>query len=60
MQYALAHQPTVKQSIVDEQIVEAGIKTRLADWYPQLNLDYTVQHYFKRRKQLHPPEIFQH
>jgi len=47
VQYALAHQPTVQQSLINEQIVNADIKTRLADWYPQLNLDYSVQHYFK-------------
>ncbi len=50
VQYALSHQPTIQQSLLDEQIVEAGIKTRLADWYPQINLDYTVQHYFKAPK----------
>jgi outer membrane protein TolC len=50
VQYALSHQPTVQQSLLDEQIVETGIKTRLADWYPQINLDYTVQHYFEPPK----------
>ena len=50
VQYALSHQPTAQQSLLDEQIVEADIKTRLADWYPQINLDYTVQHYFKAPK----------
>lgn len=47
VQYALVHQPTVNQSLTDEQIVNAEIKTRLADWYPQLNFDYSLQHYFK-------------
>ena len=47
VQYALVHQPTVNQSLADEQIVNAEIKTRLADWYPQLNFDYSLQHYFK-------------
>ena len=47
MQYALAHQPTIKQSVIDEKIIDAEIKTRLADWYPQLSLDYSIEHYFK-------------
>lgn len=47
VQYALAHQPSYKQAQIDEQVVDAEIKTRLADWYPQINLDYTYQHYFK-------------
>lgn len=47
VQYALVHQPTIKQSLLDQQIADAEIKTRLADWYPQINLDYTLEHYFK-------------
>jgi hypothetical protein len=43
----MSHQPTVKQSLIDEEIVETYIKTRLADWYPQLNFDYSIQHYFE-------------
>ena len=50
VQYALEHQPTVKQSLIDEEIVETYIKTRLADWYPQLNFDYSIQHYFEVQK----------
>ncbi len=47
VQYALAHQPTIKQSLIDQQIVDAEIKTRLAEWYPQISLDYTLEHYLK-------------
>ena len=47
VQYALSHQPALQQSLLDQQIVNAEIKTRLADWFPQLNLDYSIQHYFK-------------
>lgn len=46
-QYALVHLPAINQSLIDEKIVNAEIKTRLADWYPQLGLDYTLQHYFQ-------------
>ena len=45
--YALLHQPDVSKSLLDEEIVNAEIKTRLADWYPQINVDYTLQHYFQ-------------
>ncbi|WP_153795878.1 TolC family protein [Foetidibacter luteolus] len=47
VQYALTHQPTVQQSLIDEQITERQIKGKLADWFPQLNLNYTVQHNFQ-------------
>ncbi|MBS1744895.1 MAG: TolC family protein [Bacteroidetes bacterium] len=47
VQYALIHLPAINQSLIDEKIVNAEIKTRLADWYPQLNLNYTLQHYFQ-------------
>lgn len=47
VQYALVHLPAINQSLIDEKIVNAEIKTRLADWYPQLGLDYTLQHYFQ-------------
>ncbi len=47
VQYALTHQPTIRQSLIDEQITERLIKGKLADWYPQVFLDYNLQHYFK-------------
>lgn len=50
VQYALAHQPTIKQSLLDEEIVDTYIKTKLSDWYPQINFDYSIQHYFQVQK----------
>jgi len=47
VQYSLEHQPVIKQSLIDEEITERIIKGKLADWYPQINLDYNLQHYFK-------------
>ncbi|HEU4574306.1 MAG TPA: TolC family protein [Chitinophagaceae bacterium] len=47
IQYALKHQPVVQQSLIDEQITDLSIKNKLADWYPQLNLNYNLQHNFK-------------
>ncbi|MGA7162047.1 MAG: TolC family protein [Bacteroidota bacterium] len=45
VQYALLHQPTVKQASLDEEITERLIQSRLADWYPQLNFTSYIQHY---------------
>src|SRR5579875_936225 len=45
--YALQHQPLVQQSLIDEQITENTIRTKLADWYPQLNFGYNFLHYFE-------------
>ncbi len=43
VQYALQHQPVIHESLIDEKITEENIKTRLADWYPQLNLNASYQ-----------------
>jgi outer membrane protein TolC len=47
IKYAIVHQPLVQQSIIDERITEETIKTKLADWYPQLNFNYNLQHNFQ-------------
>lgn len=47
IQYALKHQPAVQQSIIDEKTTDLQIKSKLADWYPQLNFNYLYQHNFK-------------
>jgi outer membrane protein TolC len=47
VQYALKRQPIVQQSLVDEAITELQIKSRLADWYPQVNFNYLYQHNFQ-------------
>jgi outer membrane protein len=43
VQYALKHQPIIQQSLIDEKIIEETIKTKLGDWYPQINLDASYQ-----------------
>lgn len=43
--YALAHQPTVQQAQVDEEIANKVIKGKLADWYPQINFTYNYQRF---------------
>lgn len=47
VQYALANQPQVQQASIDEDIVNSEIKSRLADWYPQVSLTGNYQHYFQ-------------
>lgn len=44
--YAIAHQPAVQQSLADEEITAANVRSRLADWYPQVNFNYNLQHNF--------------
>ncbi len=50
--YALKHQPLIQQSLIDEQITEAKIKSKLSEWYPQLNFNYNYQHNFVLQKTL--------
>lgn len=38
--YSLKHQPSVRQSEIDERIVNQTIRGRLADWYPQINFGF--------------------
>lgn len=47
VRYALAHQPVIRQSLIDEAITDRTVKSKLADWYPQVNLDYNIQHYLE-------------
>ncbi len=47
IQYALQHNPDLQNAKINEDITEANIKTRLADWYPQINFNYSLQHNFK-------------
>jgi outer membrane protein TolC len=47
IQYALKRQPLVQQSLIDEKTTELQIKSKLADWYPQVNFNYLFQHYFQ-------------
>lgn len=44
--YALKRQPAVQQSLLNEQITASQIKSKLADWYPQVNFNYNLQHNF--------------
>lgn len=47
IQYALKRQPLVQQALADERVTELQIKSKLADWYPQVNFNYLYQHNFQ-------------
>lgn len=47
IQYAIRRQPQIQQSLIAEQVTETTIKTKLADWFPQLNFNYLFQHNFE-------------
>jgi len=46
IQYAIKNQPFIRQSVIDERIAEDNVKSKLADWYPQINFNYNLQHNF--------------
>lgn len=47
IQYALQHNPALKNANLQEAYVEAALKSKLAEWYPQVGLSYNLQHNFK-------------
>ena len=47
IQYALRHNPDLQNAKINEDITETIIKSKLADWYPQVNLAYNVQQNFQ-------------
>jgi len=42
--YAIIHEPQIRQSFIDQALVETTIKNKLADWFPQLSFNYNLQH----------------
>lgn len=47
IQYTLRHQPQVQKSQLDEKITKSQINSRLADWYPQVDFNFALQHNFQ-------------
>ena len=45
--YTLKHQPVIQKSVLDEQITRSQVNSRLADWYPQVDFNYNLQHNFQ-------------
>ncbi len=54
IRYGLEHQPTIRASLIDEEITETTIRNKLADWYPQLNLSANYQYYLKMPVSIFP------
>ncbi len=47
VQYALKHYPLIQQAMLDEMITDREIKSKLADWYPQVSLNANYQNNFQ-------------
>jgi len=47
VRYALYHNPKVQQSVIDEEIADQDIKTKLADWFPQINFNSNLIHNYQ-------------
>lgn len=45
--YAVEKQAVVQQAKIDEAITEEAIKSKLSEWFPQVNFNYTFQHNFQ-------------
>lgn len=45
--FALKHYPLIQQAKLDEQITDRQIRSKLADWLPQLNLNASYQNNFQ-------------
>jgi len=59
IQYTLKHQPTVQKSLLDEKITRSQINSRLADWYPQVDFDYNLQHNFQLQTTVFEGQVIQ-
>jgi outer membrane protein TolC len=47
VQFALEHQPQIQQTLIDEQITDREINSKLADWFPQINFNFNVIHNYQ-------------
>jgi outer membrane protein len=47
VQYALAHYPLIQQALLDEKITDRQIRSKLADWYPQIGVNASYQNDFQ-------------
>ena len=45
--FAIKNNPAIKNSIINEAITETIIKSKLSEWYPQLNFTYNLQDNFQ-------------
>ena len=54
IQYAIQHQPVIKQSEIDQLIAERTIRSALSSWLPQISGNYSLQRYLKLPVSLFP------
>jgi outer membrane protein TolC len=47
IRFAIANNPDIRNAKLNEEITETDINIRLADWYPQVNFNYNLQHNFQ-------------
>src|SRR5688572_29669920 len=47
VRYAIQRNPELKNASLNEEITETMIRGRLADWYPQINFNYSFQRNFQ-------------
>lgn len=47
IEYAIDHNPDIQNAKINQDITETIIKSKLADWYPQINFSYSLQHNFQ-------------
>ena len=48
IRYALRNQPVYRQAYIDQQIAEKDIQIRFADWFPQISVGNTYEHFLKK------------
>ncbi len=48
IRFALQNEPLLRQSLIDQDIAEKDIQLRLADWFPQVNIGNTLEHFIKK------------
>lgn len=54
VQYALQHQPVIKQSLIDQDIADRTVRSSLAAWYPQVAAGANLLHYLKQQVTIFP------
>jgi outer membrane protein TolC len=47
IQYAMRHFPLLQQNLLDQAIADRQIKSKLSEWYPQVNLNANYQNNFQ-------------
>jgi len=47
IRYAVQNNPDIQYAKINEAITESEIKSKLADWYPQIGFNYSFQHNFQ-------------